>query len=737
MKNLKYIVCFIILAFSITISNIPLAVHSRSDDTITIYHTNDMHGKVNSIYNENELTQIGLDIVKSEKDNTKNSILIDAGDGTQGTPMGKYSKGIDIVEMMNATGYDGMVLGNHEFDYGRDSVMQIAKAAKFPVISANTLYNGEIFLRGVNGNNGCNFIKEINGKKLGFFGITTEETIRTTIPTNLEGITFKDEMQTVKEQINELRKQGVDAVIGVMHIGIDSSSKITSREIAEGAPGIDVIIDGHSHSQTTERVGKTLIQQTGTGSNNLGKIEVSFTSSGPQIKAELIKAQQAGEQCKADEGITKIYDSFASKIAPVLEKVIGKTENTLYGGNYGGKNISRMVETNLGSLIGDAMICESKELLKGTKYKAMPIVAMENGGAVRSKIPRGFITMEDVLEVLPLDNKLSLQIINPNILYQVMERGVSKQKLPGSVGEPIDGFFGGYPQISGMRIEYDITKPAYDDSSPHKSQGQRVTKIVILNENNTDANILDRNDTETKIMFACNDYTITEYPTIKNIDLVIKGGYLSDILANHINMLTMRNEEVFRYPLTYQRSILSKPSELFGIYNAKVLIKEKSNVLISKDIEVKIDNKEYIKMTTNTDGEITLNDLQSGGHSIVIKNGLNYADVYVDETIGIKIAEIDIALDTEKNIKSVINLINQIPEDPIKTDQKIIGFARTSYDLLPNIEKMQITNSNILFDSENSLKDNIFSKYIIVSLICIAAIVAGVIIVRARKKVKK
>ena len=185
MKKRVHIPISMILTLSIILSCIPLNAYSTSSDPIVIYHTNDMHGRINSVYSQNELTQIGLDVVKSAKENTNNAILIDAGDATQGTPMGKFSKGLDIVDVMNVAGYDGMTLGNHEFDYGQENVMKIAKKANFPVVSSNTLYNGDLFLKDVNGNNGENFIKEVGGKKLGFFGIITSETTKTTIPENL------------------------------------------------------------------------------------------------------------------------------------------------------------------------------------------------------------------------------------------------------------------------------------------------------------------------------------------------------------------------------------------------------------------------------------------------------------------------------------------------------------------------------------------------------------------------
>lgn len=734
--RIKSIIISFTLILSLIVSNMPIIFAEEEDRTIIIYHTNDMHGKVNSLYNGDELKQIGLDVIKNAKDTTKNSILIDAGDATQGAPIGKYGKGINIIELMNAAGYDGMTLGNHEFDYGRDAVMQIAKAAKFPVVSANTLYNGEVFLKDVNGNNGCNFIKEVAGKKIGFFGITTEETMRTTIPANLEGISFADEIQISKEQVKELKEQGVDLVIGVMHIGIDSSSKVTSKQIAEEVPGIDIIIDGHSHSIDTETVGNTLIQQTGTGATTLGRIAITFDGNNFSVKSDLIMPDQAGKIFQADEGLTKMYDELAAKIAPTLEKVVGRTETTLYGGSYNSKNVSRMVETNLGSLIGDAMIDSSKKLVEGTEYEEMPIVALENGGAVRSKISSGFINMEDILQVLPLDNRLSLQVINPNILYQTMERGVCKQNNPAKAGDAIDGFFGGYPQISGMRIEYDITKTPYDTDHPEKGEGERVTKIVLLNEDGTDKQELDRKDTTTKILFSCNDYTITEYPMVSDIPVEKKGDFLSDVLADYIYKLTIDNKGSFSYPLNQGRSKLSKNDSLFMPFDATITADLSGEILSLKQISVQIDNQEPQEMTTDENGIVIIKELSSGGHSIRIEyNGLS-SDAYVDETVGLKEATIVLGTKEKKNIDSTINVISQIPRDVASEDAGLVEFARASYESLTDSQKSQVTNYDALVQAENVLNNtNNIANMITRSssenqmVIVIIASAAGVIII--------
>lgn len=751
--NLKASVLSAILVLAVTLSGIPLT-HANNlnsnETTITIYHTNDMHGKVNSIYSSGELKQIGLDYIKNIKDSTANSILVDAGDATQGSPLGKFSKGIDIIKLMNKTSYDVMAIGNHEFDYGKDAVMDIAKNADFPILSANTLYNGNDFLSSINGYNGCNFIKEINGKKIGFFGITTSETTKTTIPKNLEGITFEDEIETSKKQVKALKEQGADVTIGIAHVGIESSSKIKSYDIAKAVDGLDIIIDGHSHTKKTETIFGTLIQQTGTESSTLGKINITFNGNDFKIDAGLLTANEVQKNYTPDQNVTNYYNELYSKIAPTLEKVIGATDSTLFGGNYNSKNISRIVEANLGDLIGDAMIYESKNLLKDSEYKNLPIVALENGGSVRSRIDKGFITMEDVLEVLPLDNKLTLQVITPKILYQTMERGVCKMKPPAAKGESLDGFFGGFPQIAGMKIEFDITQEAYDTNTPGDYKGQRVAKITLIDQEGNNNIVLDRADDQTKLIFACNDYTVTEYPMVNEVEILTKGDYLSNTLANYINKLTFDSGEPIHNYETKGRDILLNQNEYAENFDSKIQIFSNSNVLKSEEVKIVIDNDKEMITKTDENGYVYINSLNYLSHTIKAFYNNNYSDAYIDPRAGLKDASIFIDDTSDRDIKCVINLIDQIPDTITTENAKLLKFARTSYNMLNNDNQAKVTNYNKLIKAENDFNnlynhkqsfisiifDNPIASAIIISITILLILAFTAIIIRKKRKIK-
>ena len=204
---------------------------------ITIYHTNDMHGYVQA-----DEGVIGLGKIAALKQNTPNSILVDAGDATQGLPIASLTKGADIISLMNTAGYDVMAAGNHEFDYGVDILLRNVQNAAFPIISSNILYNGTPLLEEQT-------IIERNGYRIGFFGITTTGTASSTNPEGLQGVEFTDEKAAAQAQVESLETADVDAIIGIMHCGDSTAgAPVTAEEIAESVPGIDVIIDGHSHT---------------------------------------------------------------------------------------------------------------------------------------------------------------------------------------------------------------------------------------------------------------------------------------------------------------------------------------------------------------------------------------------------------------------------------------------------------------------------------------------------------
>lgn len=709
----------------------------QSTTEIVIYHTNDMHGNVGSKWDDENLKKIGLDMIKSVKDNTPNSLLVDCGDAIWGTQFAKNTKGLDIIDMMNAVGYDCMVLGNHEFDYGPNALLDCAKRANFPVLSANTYRTGKLMLDGINGNNGQNLILQVAGKRIGFFGLTTEETTRITVPENLEGIEFIDELETAKLQVQKLKNEKVDLIVAIAHVGIDSSSKITSKDIAKKVPGIDIIIDGHSHTEYIGEENGTIIAQTGVSLACLGKITVKFNASKPEIVASLIPAGEIGVTNVPDANITKMYNDLYSKIAPSLEKVIGKIQNTLYGGTYEGINISRLAETNMGDFICDAMLDSGKEILKDTEFKDIPIVAFENGGAVRSKIDSGYIKMDQIYNLFPLDNRLSIQIITPKILYQILERGVGKLTFSAEEEVPFSGAFGGFPQVSGIKFQIEPLFEAYNYNK--NSGGARVQDLKILNPENKSEQPLSRDDDQTKIAFIFNDCALYEFPQIKDIDIAFTGDYLYNVVSSYITNLTYEsNGEIF-YPGFQKRILINNSFFEKSEFDSEIILKDETGKLSLVSVSVSIDGGDEKVFKADENAKIILTNLSSSGHIIRLKYDNKIQEIYLNNEIGIKNNTVEFKDKSLVEIESVSNLIGQIPYDITNDTENLIRFSRNSYDSLNEEQKSKILNykklekaeENLLLlkgeTLENGILRQIKSNKIFLTILAVLVFVAGVV----------
>ncbi|MDR3102507.1 MAG: metallophosphoesterase [Methanocalculaceae archaeon] len=345
-----------------------LGAPSDNPVTITIFHTNDMHGNV-----------ADLAYVAALKSSTPNALLEDAGDATHGGLLATATNGIAIITLMNTAGYDVMTLGNHELEKGVAHAAKLADIADFPVFSANTIYlNGTTCL-----NNSGNLILESGGKRIGFFGITTTET---NVP--YSKFICTDEIAAAKNQTRLLKEMGVDLIVTLVHIGNASSSSPTSYHLAMAVPEIDLIIDDHSHTIIQDKVGNTTIVQTGAFLQNLGRVNVSFTSDGPVIETSLISAKTL-ETRTVDAAYVELYKNRSDLSSYGYDRIIGSLTVDLIANTDDGTWLAHMQETPLGNLVTDSMHWDAEKTMAGTARGKLPVVAVVNGGGIRAGLAAG------------------------------------------------------------------------------------------------------------------------------------------------------------------------------------------------------------------------------------------------------------------------------------------------------------------------------------------------------------
>ena len=471
----------------------------EESNKITILHTNDTHGRLKA---DNKI--IGIDTVAAIKNNTENSILVDAGDTIHGLPFVTLSKGQDAVDLLNAAGYEYIVPGNHDFNYGYSRLMELFK-------NSVTLKSGENKLRLLASNINkdgksvfeANHIKEmeVNGKtvKVGFFGIATQETAYKTNPNNVKGIEFTSPVDAAKEQVEDLENQGADVIVALSHVGTDESSDPTAYDVIKAVDGIDVYVDGHSHTtfKNGEKVNDTLLVSTGEYLSNLGKVEIELDENNEVVNAtaSLITKEEASKVTPDAKVAAKIAEIDKAQ-GEVLSEVIGKNTIELDGE----RNSVRFGETNLGNLITDAMMDETGADL-----------AITNGGGIRASIKVGDITKGDIVSVLPFGNFVVTKQLTGAQIKEVLEFGVR------SYGESL----GGFPHIAGIKFVVDPSKPV----------GDRIISLTINGE------ALDMNKTYT---VATNDFTAAggdDYPCFADVPTINEYSSLEEILANFIKTL--------------------------------------------------------------------------------------------------------------------------------------------------------------------------------------------------------
>lgn len=603
---------------------------------VTIYHTNDMHGSLARTNN-----CIGIDNVAALKDQTENAILVDAGDATQGLPLASLSQGADVIDIMNSAGYDVMAAGNHEFDYGTQQLLANANRATFPILAAN-VYNkatNNPVLQGTmndNSNIGCHTIVEVDGVKVGFFGITTKETQTATNPSGIKDIEFKDEIETSKKEIDELEKAGADVVVAITHLGEYSNVPCTSSELAKSMSDeyqnkLDIIIDGHSHTIGENlEVNNVLIQQTGTGLVNLGKIELTLSNTNDitAVHGSILEYDDINVEPKAS--VSAKIDEITAIQNKTMLKPVCDLKNTLWGGYINNIAVARMTETNLGDFTTDAFVYAANQFIDNAnnmeRYQDIPILAVENGGGIRESLFKGTITLGDVVTVFPFSNTLMIKQITPKTLYEVLELSVSnitgQDKNTGQLlGEPSGGFL----QVGGFSFTY----------NPASQNGSKVENIHV---NNT-AQSLDRNDDQTSLLLVSNNFIMSGgngYRMLADEPLVGEiGGELETIL-DYISLNSANGTQ----PLSIVNNL--NRIQLNGEYTKtqyevviKIIDSLSGEDAINRKVPVYIDgNDNPIYVKTDNQGMASI-IVDNGEHSIYIPNEDGIEQVYVNNYIGI------------------------------------------------------------------------------------------------------
>ena len=437
---MKRITRLLSAAAALFVLALPLSARPQADAgarELILLHTNDHHGTVLANNGRGGLAE-RASYIRSVRAAHPQVLLVDAGDINTGSALSNMFAAEPDFLAYNAMGYEAAAFGNHEFDGDMAKLSAQLERAQFPFLGSNIKTADGSYLGGA-----PYLVKQYDGFTLGLFGLTTLRT--KTIASPDRSLVFVNEIDAAREMVELLRKkEKVDIVIALAHLGDvqEAPDHITSPALAAAVPGIDIIVDGHSHSffEAPRKVAGAYIVT----ANEWGKYvgQGKLTVRRKRLTAFEWQAVEINNPdsvtWEPDAAVTALLAPYVEQANASLKDVVGEASADFVFGD----RLTRKTETALGDMICDANVWYFREV-----YGQHIDFAFHNGGNMRAALQQGPITREQILTVLPFEN----------YLYLASLRGSDIIDLFNFIATIPQGA-GGFPQVSAeVRYTLDYT----------------------------------------------------------------------------------------------------------------------------------------------------------------------------------------------------------------------------------------------------------------------------------------
>ena len=361
------------------------------------------------------------------------AIWLDGGDQFQGTPASNLTHGRSVVELFGRLGLAAAALGNHEFDWGLDTLRARLRQAPYPFLAANVRDTAGRDIPWIPNDT----LLRLPGVTVGVIGVATTETPTSTRPTHVASMRFLPAAPIVDAHARALRGRGADVVVVVAHAGgfcqredanrchgeiIDLAQQVTER--------IDAIVSGHTHSPVSAVIRGIPVVQAFSRGAAIGLIDIPLQQ-GPPASVHVRHVRP--DSVPADSSVAVYTAQVLARTREAFGVVVGTIAERMTPGT----------QSALGNLIADAQ-----------RAAGQGDVAVMNRGGVRAPLAAGPATYGALFEVAPFANTLVRVRARGADLRQWLEKVVSGE-------EP------GYFNVSGVRIHYDPDRPA----------GRRITRL--------------------------------------------------------------------------------------------------------------------------------------------------------------------------------------------------------------------------------------------------------------------
>ncbi|AWE49734.1 bifunctional metallophosphatase/5'-nucleotidase [Streptomyces nigra] len=497
---------------------------------LTVMGTTDLHGNVfnwdyfkdaeytDAAGNAKGLSRVSTLVNQVRKEKGRgNTLLIDAGDTIQGTPLTYYYAKVDpitakggpvhpMAAAMNAIGYDAVALGNHEFNYGIETLRKFESQCDFPLLGANALDAKTLkpafppyFIKTFH-------VKGAPPVKVAVLGLTNPG-IAIWDKAYVEGrLVFPGLEEQAAKWVPKLRSMGADVVVVSAHSGTSGTSSYgdqlpyvenSAALVAQKVPGIDAILVGHAHTEiaelkvTNEKTGRTVVlSEPLCFAQRLSLFDVELVFERGCWTVESVRASVRDSKSVPDDPrITRLLKEDHDLVVEYVNQVVGTATETLTTVD------ARYMDAPIIDLITKVQEDVVKAALAGTEHAALPVISQASPFSRTSEIPAGEVTIRDLSSLYVYDNTLVAKLMTGAQVRAYLEYSAEYfvQTAPGA---PVDVAKltnannrpdYNYDYVSGLSYDIDIAQPA----------GQRIRNLSYQGAALDDAQ---------KFVFAVNNY---------------------------------------------------------------------------------------------------------------------------------------------------------------------------------------------------------------------------------------
>ena len=410
----------------------------------------------------------------AERQHTPYVAIVSSGDFAQGNTVGSLTKGEAIVRIMNAVGYDYLTIGNHEFDYTVPQMQHLSELLTAKTLCCNfSRYEEDNDDKDDRDNDDlypAYEVKDFGGTKVGFIGVATPSTFRSSTPTYfiddngnlLYNFHQTDTYECVQEAVNDAREEGAEIIIVLSHLG-DDPEVAYSRGLIAATHGIDVVLDGHAHHVLNERLvndrgDSVTLTSTGTKFAYIGRLTIDTDN---RVTTELLPISDCH---RVNQAVQDTVLAIQQELEARVNAPVGTTAFALADRDNQDNRLVRKQETNLGDFMADV-----------ARYTTGANIGVCNGGGLRAGLYNETITFGNIVSIWPFNNTMRVVECTGQQLLDAFE--VSAANLPRENGD--------FMHVSGLRYTINPHVPTsviWDDNRMFNGVGKtrRIAKMEVF-----------------------------------------------------------------------------------------------------------------------------------------------------------------------------------------------------------------------------------------------------------------